>query len=91
MKTLTTEKTIEAFCERGWGVEACLGWLDDIWEIADEADENWDEDGNHPFSDLMNAIYHDLKAAAFEAKLKAGIKAHRERMEKALSEGVDAK
>lgn len=91
MKTLTTEKTIQAFCERGSGIEACMGWLDDIWDAVNEADEEWDEAGNHPFSDLMNAIYHDLTAAAYEAERAARRKAFLERAEKALSEAENAK
>ena len=92
MKTLTTEKTIQEFCESGLGAEACISWLDDIWDAVNEAEYEWGErTENHPFSALMHAIYHDLKAAAYEIEQEAERQARLARAKKALSEGADAK
>ena len=67
-KTTLTQNIIDQYA-RNW-VEDCLYWLSDIRDlVCSRANEVWEREGlyegeTHPISDLIEALEHDLRAAA---------------------------
>ena len=67
-KTTLTQNIIDQYA-RNW-LEDCLYWFDDIRDlVCSRANEAWEQEGlyegeTHPISDLIEALEHDLRAAA---------------------------
>jgi len=71
MKSLTTNKLIEEIAKHPNSAREVAHWIDNIWDITSQATQQWREVGNlandeqHPVEDLIDAVYHDLCAAAY--------------------------